>query len=164
MVTVDESVLISASLAETWDYYFDPRGWPAWVDGFQRAESSDGYPERGGSLRWRSIEAGRGEVEERVVEHEPRNRHRIAFADPETEGELTTTFAIEGEGTRVKQELSYELRRKTLFSGITDRFFVRSQQLRALQRSLSALKHEVEEISELGAGRMAGSGEDLPAP
>ena len=26
--------MVNASLAEVWDYYFDPAGWPAWVDGF----------------------------------------------------------------------------------------------------------------------------------
>jgi hypothetical protein len=122
------------------------------VDGFASAESSSGYPERNGTLRWRSVEAGRGTVEERVIEHEPRTRHRIAFADPESEGELTTTFGIEGEGTRVTQELSYGLRRKGLFAGLTDRLFVRSQQRGSLRRSLVALRHEVEEIRELGWG------------
>jgi len=51
---VAESTLVEASLAEVWDYYFEPRGWPAWVDGFGSTQASDGYPEAGGSLRWRS--------------------------------------------------------------------------------------------------------------
>jgi hypothetical protein len=151
MAAVEAEVLVGASLAETWDYFFEPRGWPGWVDGFESVEDSNGYPERGGTLRWRSTAAGRGTVTERVLEHAPRTRHRIDFADPETEGELTTTFALEGHGTRVKQELDYQLRHKTLFSGITDLFFIRSQQQGALQRSLAALKHEVEELSELGS-------------
>ena len=44
-------VPVRASLAEVWDYYFDPAGWPAWVDGFARVESDMGYPEVGGTLR-----------------------------------------------------------------------------------------------------------------
>ena len=95
---VSESVVVAASLAEVWDYYFEPRGWPAWVDGFGRVEASDGYPEAGGSLRWRSIPAGRGEVTEHVLEHEPRRLHRVAFRDPESAGELVTRFEIAGEG------------------------------------------------------------------
>jgi Polyketide cyclase / dehydrase and lipid transport len=154
-----ESLTISASLAETWDHHFDPRGWPSWVDGFQAVVAGEGYPERGGTLRWRSTAAGRGEVSERVLEHAPRTLHRIAFSDPQTEGELRTTFRIEGEATRVEQTLTYRLRRGGPFSWATDRLFIRSQQRRSMQRSLLRLKHEVEEVAYLGSlERPAGQG------
>ena len=83
MSDVAASVAVRASLAEVWDFYFDPAGWPAWVDGFARVESDMGYPEAGGTLRWSSTPAGRGTVTERVVEHEPRSRHRVEYEDPE---------------------------------------------------------------------------------
>ena len=102
MAEVAEEILIEASLAEVWDAYFEPRGWASWVDGFAAVEAAEGYPEVGGTLRWRSRPAGRGSVTERVLEHEPRRRHRIGFADPESEGELLTTFGIEGQGVRVR--------------------------------------------------------------
>jgi hypothetical protein len=148
MSELTESVTIEASLAETWDYHFDPRGWPAWVEGFQAVVAGDGYPE-GGTLRWRSTPAGRGEVSERVLEHAPRTLHRIAFTDPQTEGELRTTFRIEGEATRVEQTLSYRLRSGGPFAWATDRLFIRSQQRRSMQRSLLRLKHEVEEVTDI---------------
>jgi Polyketide cyclase / dehydrase and lipid transport len=144
MSRVSESVLIQASLAEVWDFYFEPRGWPAWVDGFASAEGSDGYPEAGGSLRWRSVPAGRGEVTERVLEHEPRRVHRVAFQDSEAEGELRSSFAIEGEGARVTQELDYRLRRRNPLSWATDRLFIRSQVRESVRRSLARLKVEIE--------------------
>jgi hypothetical protein len=147
MSAVSESVLIEASMAEVWDYYFDPRGWPAWVDGFGRVAASDGYPDAGGSLRWTSIPAGRGEVTEHVLEHEPRRLHRVAFRDPSSAGELRTTFAIEGEGTLVVQELEYRLRSRGPFTWLTDRLFIRSQMRGSLRRSLNRLKLEVEELS-----------------
>ena len=147
MSAVSESVLIEASMAEVWDYYFDPRGWPAWVDGFGRVVASDGYPEAGGSLRWASGPAGRGEVTEHVLEHEPRRLHRVAFRDPASAGELRTTFAIEGEGTLVVQELDYRLRRRGPFTWLTDRLFIRSQMRGSLRRSLNRLKLEVEELA-----------------
>jgi Polyketide cyclase / dehydrase and lipid transport len=147
---VTASILVEASLAETWDYYFDPRGWTAWVDGFQVAEESEGYPEAGGTLRWRSVAAGRGGVAERVLEHEPRRRHKIAFSDPQSEGELLTGMAIEGDGTRVTQTMDYRLTGAGPFSWFSDRLFVRSQVRGSLERSLLRLKHEVEEIAELG--------------
>jgi hypothetical protein len=144
---VSASVAVSASLAEVWDYYFEAEGWPAWVDGFGRVESSSRYPEVGGTLRWVSAPAGRGEVTERVIEHEPRRAHRASFEDPETQGELKVTFAIRGEATLVTQEQDYRLRRGGPFSRLTDMLFIRSQMRRSLERSLARLKLEVEEVA-----------------
>jgi Polyketide cyclase / dehydrase and lipid transport len=150
MSEVLATILVEASLAETWEHYFDPRGWSVWVDGFQAAESADGYPEAGGALTWRSVPAGRGRVTERVLEHEPRRRHKIAFSDPQSEGELLTEMAIEGEGTRVTQTLDYRLRGRGPFAWASDRLFVRTQVRRSLERSLLRFKHEVAEIAQLG--------------
>ena len=147
MSEVSGSVQIAASLAEVWDYYFDSRGWPAWVDGFDGVIASDGYPETGGSLHWRSIPAGRGEVTEDVLEHEPRRLHRVSFHDPAMDGELRTSFSISGEGSRVVQELRYRLASRGPISWLTDRLFIRSQVRGSLERSLSRLKLEVEETA-----------------
>jgi len=144
---VSESVVVNASLAEVWDHYFEPRGWPAWVDGFGRIEASDRYPEAGGSLRWRSIPAGRGEVTEHVLEHEPRRLHRVAFRDPESAGELRTMFEIAGPRTAVTQEFEYRLRRRGPFAWLTDRLFIRSQVRSSVARTLARLKLEVEELA-----------------
>jgi hypothetical protein len=150
--TVEESVQVRASLAETWELYFEPTTWPTWVDGFTRVESSEGYPERGGTLRWRSTPAGRGLVEERVVEHEPRSLHLVAFSDPESEGELRTTFAIatapdSEQGTRVRQQLTYRVRDAGVLTRLTDVFFIRPQIARSLRRSLEQLRVEAETSS-----------------
>jgi hypothetical protein len=147
MSQVSASVAVNASLAETWDFYFEPQGWPAWVDGFSSVESSSGYPDQGGSLKWRSTPAGRGDVAERVLEHEPRRMHRVAFQDPGTTGELVTTFAIQGEGTVVTQQFDYRLRQRGPFAKLTDLFFIRSQMRGSLRRSLTRLKLEVEEVA-----------------
>jgi uncharacterized protein YndB with AHSA1/START domain len=142
MAAVGEEVLIEASLAEVWDTYFEPRRWRSWVDGFDSVTSSDGYPEEGGTLRWRSNPDGRGAVSERVLEHEPRRRHRVAWTDASSEGELLTTFTMEGQAVRVRQELSYRLREAKPLHTITDRFFVRPQMRRSLVRSLARLAAE----------------------
>ncbi len=147
MSRVAASAAVRASLAEVWDYYFDPAGWPAWVDGFARVETDMGYPDAGGTLSWSSTPAGRGTVTERVAEHEPRRLHRVEFSDPETTGGLTVTFAIEGEGTIVTQELDYRLREGGVFAKVTDRLFIRSQMRGSLSRSLARLKLEVEEVA-----------------
>jgi hypothetical protein len=147
MSRVSSAVAVNASVAEVWDYYFDPAGWSAWVDGFGRVETDVGYPEAGGTLRWSSTPAGRGSVTERVVEHEPRRLHRIEFQDPETTGQLAVTFAIEGERTMVTQELDYRLRQGGPFAVVTDRLFIRSQMRGSLHRSLARLKLEVEDVA-----------------
>jgi hypothetical protein len=147
MSKVSASVAVDASLAEVWGFYFEPAGWPAWVDGFGRVESESGYPNAGGSLQWASGPAGRGKVSERVVEHEPRRVHRVSFEDPETTGQLTVTFAIKGEGTMVTQELDYRLRQGGPFAKLTDRLFIRSQMRGSLARSLGRLKLEVEDAA-----------------
>jgi Polyketide cyclase / dehydrase and lipid transport len=152
MPTVAESVHVRASLAETWGLYFEADTWPAWVDGFARVESATGYPDRGGTLRWRSTPAGRGEVTERVVVHEPRTLHRIAFSDPESEGELETTFAIEASpgaehGVTVRQELTYTVRDAGPLTRLTDVFFIRPQITRSVRRSLEHFRAEVEELA-----------------
>ena len=149
MSELTDSIHIDAPLARTWDYYFEPRGWAAWVDGFGSVESADRYPDAGGTLTWVSTPAGRGRVTERVLEHEPRTAHRISFADPESSGELTTRFEVDGEGTRVTLELSYRLEQGGFFSWISDRFFVRGQLAGSLRRTLQRLRLEVEELEEL---------------
>lgn len=150
MSRVSASAEVNATLAEVWDYYFDADGWAAWVDGFGRVESSTGYPESGGSLRWVSGRAGRGQVTERVLEHEPRRLHRVAFEDPETTGELKVTFAIQGERTVVTQEQDYRLREGGPFARLTDMLFIRSQMRRSLERSLGRLKLELEDVAAVG--------------
>jgi hypothetical protein len=98
------------------------------------------------------VPAGRGVVEERVLEHEPRSLHRIAFSDELSEGEFVTWFQIEtaqaGEpGTLVSQEMEYRLRRRGPFGFLTDFLFVRPQIARSLARSLERLRSEVTELA-----------------
>lgn len=142
MATVAEDVLVAATLAEVWETYFEPSRWPSWVDGFRAVVSSNGYPLEGGTLSWRSTPAGRGNVSERVLEHEPRRQHRIAFTDDESSGELLTTFTMEKQKVRVRQEMTYRLLEEKPLHTLTDRFFVRPQMRRSLARSLARLAVE----------------------
>lgn len=149
MATIEETVHIEASLAETWDHFFDVQGWGSWVDGFQAAIEAVGYPAAGGTLRWRSIPAGRGEVSEHVLEHDPRRRHLVEFSDPEMAGRLETRFEIAGEGTRVTQELTYSLRGKGPIAWLGGLLFVKAQVRASTQRSLLGFKRAVEEAATL---------------
>jgi Polyketide cyclase / dehydrase and lipid transport len=140
-----ESIHVATSLAEAWDLYFDRARWASWADGFRAIEADNGYPEVGGTLRWRSVSAGRGVVTEHVLEHEPRNRHRIRFSDPQSSGDLLTELAIEGDGVRVTLTTAYRLAQRGPFAWLTDRLFVRSQVRRSLARSLARFKREAED-------------------
>ena len=146
MAKAEASVEIPAALAEVWDLYFDQDRWPAWADGFVAVVSADGYPEPGGELVWRSTAAGRGQVRERVLAHEPRSMHRIEYEDPESRGRLATEFAIVPGGderlTSVTQRLEYEIKGGGILSPVTDLLFIRSQMRRSLERSLGALRLE----------------------
>jgi uncharacterized protein YndB with AHSA1/START domain len=146
MARVDAAVEIPAPLAEVWDLYFDPARWAAWVDGFAAVISESGYPEVEGKLVWRSTPAGRGQVNERVLAHEERSLHRIRYQDPESEGDLETTFemlpAEDGRLTRIEQHLVYGLRGGGPLSAITDFLFIRSQMRQSLERSLRDLRFE----------------------
>jgi uncharacterized membrane protein len=145
VASVVDSIYVAAPLDAVWRLYFEPARWPAWVDGFGSVESSEGYPERGGTLRWRSTPAGRGTVTERVVEHEPRRLHRIEFSDPESEGELSTAFEADGGGaTSVSQEVVYRVRDAGVLTRLTDPLFIRPQVARSVRRSLERLRTEAE--------------------
>ena len=85
-----------------------------------------------------------------MLEHEARRLHRVAFRDPTTAGELQTSFSIAGDGTRVAQELDYILVRRGPLALLTDRLFIRSQVRGSVERSLTRLKLEVEEVSAYG--------------
>jgi uncharacterized protein YndB with AHSA1/START domain len=145
MATIEAAVEIEAPLADVWDLYFDRDRWPSWVDGFAAVVRADGYPAAGGELVWRSNAAGRGEVRERVVAHEPRLLHRIEYEDPESSGILETRFAIVPGADRitgVTQRLEYRLRRGGPLRRVTDLLFIRGQMRGSLARSLGALRLE----------------------
>jgi uncharacterized membrane protein len=150
VATLTESLLVRGSLKEVWEFYFDPRGWPSWVDGFAAVERAEGYPEQGATLVWRSKPAGRGTVTERVLEHSPRTRHRIEWSDPESSGALLSEFAVEGDAVRVTLRLDYRIAGGGPFNRITERLFVRGQVVKSLQRSLLRFKHEAEEAAHPG--------------
>jgi uncharacterized membrane protein len=159
--TLADSITVQASLADAWDYYFQPRGWPAWVDGFHAVDGSHGYPEEGGTLIWSSTPAGRGQVTEQVLAHEPRKLHRISFTDPESSGELETTFEISGdEKTTVGLQLTYALASGGAFAWLAERFFVRGQVAKSLRRTLLRYRLEVEELAAMSRASEPSPGAD----
>ena len=117
------------------------------MDGYGSVIESEGYPEAGGVLRWRSTPAGRGEVLERVIEHAPRRRHVIEYSDPAMAGELDTRFEVEGDGTRLSQRLDYRLLDRGPIARLGGVLFVRGQVRQSVERSLQAFRRVVEEAA-----------------
>lgn len=153
MASVRAEILIDASLAEVWDLYFAPRTWRSWVSEFRGAdEMDDGYPEAGGTLVWHTGPAGRGQVTETVLDHEPRRVHRIRYLDENSEGEQLTKFEISGSQTKVEIELTYAVL-KPMFLPLTDRLFVRPQMRAMLTRTLEALRREASDLGGSGPER-----------
>ena len=100
MAKLSQSVLVGASLAPVWDHYFE-------VDRLARLGRRlpggrvGGRLSGGGRDAGLALDPGRpgdGDAR-RVLAHEPARLHRIAFSDPESSGELTSRFEVEGEGT-----------------------------------------------------------------
>ena len=60
MATVAAEVEIAAPLADVWDLYFEPRGWPAWVDQFAASSPPSGLPGGGRHAALALGQAGRG--------------------------------------------------------------------------------------------------------
>lgn len=155
MAEVSAEIEIDAPLAEVWELYFDSDRWRAWVDGFARVVSSEGYPDEGGVLNWESTPAGRGAVRERVLEHDERRLHRTSYSDPGSEGELEVRFemvpAEDGaRRTKVSQRLDYRLHQAGPLGAITDRLFIRSQMRGSLARSLIELRVQVDAAASGG--------------
>ncbi|MCB0877224.1 MAG: SRPBCC family protein [Solirubrobacterales bacterium] len=145
MATVEAAIEVPAALADTWDLFFDADRWGAWVDQFAVVVSAEEYPQAGGRLVWRSTPAGRGQVIERVTEHEPRSLHVVEYEDPESTGSLETRFGIAPgpePATQVRQRLTYRLTGGGPLAPITDFLFIRSQMRGSLERSLGALRLE----------------------
>lgn len=157
MAQVETSIEVDAPLADAWATFFEVERLIDWVDGFAAVISVDGYPEEGGTLVWRSTPAGRGQVTERVVAHEPRRLHRVEFSDPESSGTLQTSFEMlpsgeSGEGrTRLLQKLDYRLGGGGPLRALTDALFIRSQMRRSLQRSLAGFRAEIDQQGSDGA-------------
>ncbi|MDQ3758613.1 MAG: SRPBCC family protein [Actinomycetota bacterium] len=145
MSVVEQEVQVSASVADAWDLYFEPRSWPAWVDSFGSVLEIDGYPEVGGTLRWKSVPAGRGEVKETVREHELRRVHRIDFEDSSLAGTMSVSFSIEGEGTRIVAAMDYRLLDRSVFAQMGSWLFLKAQLRGTIRRSLDAFASEAAE-------------------
>jgi hypothetical protein len=122
----------------------DPATWPAWVEGFARIVRSEGeWPAPGALIEWQSTPAGRGDVRERVVAHEPGGSLTTEFADDSSRGTQIVKFEPLEDGVAVTLELDYTLTTIRFGAFVLDALFVRRAIRDSLRRTLQRFGQEL---------------------
>jgi uncharacterized membrane protein len=132
--------------------WYDLSRWPSFVDGFGHVVKQEGgWPDRGASILWDSVRAGRGRVRERVTAYEVRVAQTVEVEDPRLTGEQTISFApADDGGCIVTLELRYRLKQGGPLAPVVDALFVRRAIRDALQRTLARFARELRADRDLG--------------
>lgn len=150
MRAVSDQETFPASVHEAQTLWYDTARWPQFIDGLDRVERVEGpWPEIGATVTWWSSPAGRGQVTERVISHEPLAGQTVEVEDDTIRGRQTVAFVPNGDRVSVALTLAYEIRRRSLLTPLVDLLFIRS----AFRRSIRATLHRFG--IELAAARAA---------
>jgi hypothetical protein len=138
MPVVSATQLISAPLPAVEAAWYDTGRWTEWIVGLESVDDvDDGWPSREGAVvTWRSNPAGRGGVQERVLEHAPGDGQRLAVCDDLIEGEQSVAFELGERGVVVTLTLDFRRRQGGLFTALVDQIFSRSAVADALALTL----------------------------
>ena len=129
--------------SEAEELWYDPRRWPAWVDGFGHVVKLEGeWPAVGARSVWESRPGGRGRVVERVTAYEARVGQTVAVEDERLRGAQTVSFEPGPDGVEVALELEYELKQRNPLTPLTDALFIRRALRDSLKRSLLRFARE----------------------
>jgi hypothetical protein len=129
--------------SEAEELWYDPRRWPAWVDGFGHVVKLEGeWPEVGARAVWESRPGGRGRVVERVTAYESRIGQTLAVEDEQLRGTQRVTFAPGDDEVEVALELEYALKGANVITPLTDALFIRRALRESLKRSLLQFARE----------------------
>ena len=129
--------------SEAEELWYDPRRWPAWIDGFGAVVSIEGeWPAAGARAVWDSRPGGRGRVAERVTAYEARGGQTLEVEDEKLLGTQRVAFEPGPDGVQVVLELEYELKGGNAFTPLTDVLFVRRALRDSLRRSLLRFARE----------------------
>jgi hypothetical protein len=138
MRTVSVSRTFAASLPDAEAHWYDTVRWGEWVDGLERVVVVEGgWPRTGGTVSWRSGPAGRGNVTERVLAHQPLEGQTVDVSDDAIRGEQAIAFTLEPPGVRVELSLAYEIRRRSPLTPVIDVLFIRRAITASLEQTLS---------------------------
>jgi hypothetical protein len=141
---------VPGSIAEVEALWYDPRRWPAFVDGFAHVvRREDAWPRAGATLVWDSFPDGRGRVVERVIAYAEGTGQSAQVEDPRLRGTQTVAFEALEEGIAISLALEYRLKRSGPLRAATDVFFVRRAIRDSLRRTLVRFGRELASDREL---------------
>ncbi len=145
MRVAQASRVFEGSVHEAETVWYDPAGWPRWVDGLARVESIGAqWPAAGAQVRWQSGPAGRGSVSERVVAHEPRGGQTLEVEDDSIRGTQSVSFSPRDGGVAVALRLAYELKARSPLMALVNLLFIRRAMARSLAHTLARFGAELE--------------------
>jgi hypothetical protein len=138
MARVGVALSFPGTVHEAETCWYDHVRWPRWVDGLERVlDVTAGWPAAGGRIVWQSGPAGRGRVSETVTAYTPLGGQSIDVDDDSITGRQTVAFAParnDVDMVEVVLSLEYEIKRRSIFTPLVDRLFIR----RAMESSLKA--------------------------
>jgi hypothetical protein len=138
MRTVRVARTFAACVPDAEAHWYDTQRWADWVDGLERVVVvNGGWPLAGATVNWLSGPAGRGEVTERVLAHQPLHGQTVEVCDDAIRGEQSIGFTPEPPGVRVELSLAYEIRRRSPVTPVIDLLFIRRAMTVSLERTLS---------------------------
>ncbi len=149
MSTVSVSQTFPGSIHAAEIVWYDTARWSSWVEGLASVEeTTDNWPATGSRVVWHSGPAGRGRVTEKVTAYEPRLGQTSEITDDSIDGSQSVAFRPAGEdesGDQVSVELTltYEIRKRSLFTPVVDRLFVRRVWRLALNDTLDRFGAEL---------------------
>jgi hypothetical protein len=148
--TIDVPGRVSAAEA----LWYDHTRWPTFVDGLAHVDKVQGdWPRAGARLLWVSQPGGRGRVVEEVTEYEARVGQTVRLEDEHTHATQRVAFEPREDGSVVRLELEYRLKRPRPLMGLVDLLFIRRQQRDALQRTLRRFRTELAAESDASLAR-----------
>ncbi len=150
-VTVKQSYRGSVHEAER--CWCDTARWPGWIDGLARVVAVEGdWPRAGSSVTWESGPAGRGRVRELVTDHQPLVGITTAVQDDSIDGRQRVAFVPAGDSVEVELSLEYSIMRRSPFTPLVDRLFVRRPMSISLSKTLERFGAALAESRRSGVG------------
>ena len=130
--------------------WYEPTRWPAFIDGFGHVVRLDeNWPAAGARSVWDSTPAGRGRVNERVIDQRPGEGQTLAVEDPRIQGTQEVRFLPVEDGTEVRLELVYDLKQRNPLTPVIDLLFIRRAMRDSLRRTLTRFGRELAADREL---------------
>jgi len=126
MGKLEVDVWVPGTVQDVAPRWLDTRHWADWMDEVEEVLAvSANWPAVGATVRWRSPPKGRGEVNEIVVEYAENDLITTELVDSEVTARQTVTFTAAEDGVAVGLTLDYRISRRSPFTPILDRFFVK---------------------------------------